>query len=181
MLINNAVPYFNTPQINAGGIPSPVSAQPEKMSYYSPGVIVEISQQAKDAYNKSALNATGEVQKISSAQEIEGCQTCKNRKYVDESNDPSVSYQTPTHISPEQSAGKVMSHEREHVSNEQSKAQQKDRVVVSQTVSLSTAICPECGKMYISGGVTRTVTADSNKPEPQTGNNDSVNSYGDST
>ena len=58
-----------------------------------------------------------------------------------------------------------MSHEREHVSNEQAKAQRDDRRVVSQTVTLSMSTCPECGRVYISGGVTRTVTAKDNSKE----------------
>jgi hypothetical protein len=58
-----------------------------------------------------------------------------------------------------------MSHEREHVTNEQARAQRDDRKVVSQTVTLSTAVCPECGRVYVSGGVTRTVTANDNSDE----------------
>ena len=41
---------------------------------------------------------------------------------------------------------------------EQAKAQQEDRKVVSQSVTYHTDICPECGKTYVSGGTTRTVT-----------------------
>ena len=95
------------------------------------------------------------------------CQTCKNRKYQDGSSDPSVSYQAPTHISPNQAGAAVAAHEGEHVAHEQAKAQQEDRQIVSQTVSLSTSICPECGRVYISGGVTRTITASKpdNSPE----------------
>jgi NMD protein affecting ribosome stability and mRNA decay len=55
----------------------------------------------------------------------------------------------------------VMAHEQEHVSNEQAKADREGREVVSQTVSVSMAMCPECGRMYASGGETRTVTKDS--------------------
>ena len=36
--------------------------------------------------------------------------------------------------------------------------------MVSQSVTLHTDICPECGKVYISGGETRTVTKAN--PEP---------------
>jgi ribosomal protein L32 len=165
MRIESVLPYynFNTLQSPVNKVSDPV--QPQNTGYYGPGVIVEISQQAKDA---SKAQSSSEVKGISEAMEIKECQTCKNRKYVDGSSDPSVSYQSPTHISPEQSASKVMAHEREHVTNEQSKAQKEDRKVVSQTVSLSTAICPECGKVYVSGGVTRTVTAaDKNKFESQ--------------
>jgi hypothetical protein len=87
------------------------------------------------------------------------CQTCKNRKYQDSSSDPSVSYQSPTHIAPNQAGAAVASHESEHVAHEQAKAEREGRKIVSQTVSLSTSICPECGRIYISGGVTRTITA----------------------
>lgn len=70
-----------------------------------------------------------------------------------------VSFQTPTRIAPEQAASAVRGHEQEHVVREQAKAQREDRKVVSQSVTLHTDICPECGKVYISGGTTRTVTA----------------------
>lgn len=86
------------------------------------------------------------------------CQTCKERKYQDGSNDPGVSFKTPTNIAPEAAASAVRGHEQEHVSREQSKAQQEGREVVSQSVTIHTAICPECGKVYVSGGTTRTTT-----------------------
>lgn len=96
-----------------------------------------------------------------SAQEVmeEGeCQTCKERKYQDGSDDPGVSYKTPTNIAPEAAASAVRGHEQEHVSREQSKAQREGRDVVSQSVTIHTAICPECGRVYVSGGTTRTTT-----------------------
>lgn len=71
------------------------------------------------------------------------CQTCAERRYVDGSDDPSVSFKTPTQIDPEQSAAMVMSHELEHVANEQANAEQEGREVVSQSVKLHSAICPE--------------------------------------
>lgn len=92
------------------------------------------------------------------------CQTCEKRKYQDESDDMGVSFQTPTNISPEQAAAAVRGHENEHVVREQAKARMEDRKVVSQSVTLHTDICPECGKAYISGGTTRTVTAADSKP-----------------
>ena len=61
-------------------------------------------------------------------------------------------------IAPEAAASAVRSHEQEHVSREQSKAQQEGREVVSQSVTIHTAICPECGRVYVSGGTTRTTT-----------------------
>lgn len=88
---------------------------------------------------------------------IEECQTCKNRKYKDGSNENDVSFKTPGHINPENSMAKVMSHEKEHVSNAFEKANKRNGEVVSATVTLKTARCPECGRSYVSGGVTNTM------------------------
>lgn len=86
------------------------------------------------------------------------CQTCESRKYTDGSNDPGVSFKTPTAISPEKAASAVRAHEQEHVTREQADARREDRKVVSQSVTYHSAICPECGSVYTSGGTTRTVT-----------------------
>lgn len=164
MRINGYSSYFNNDsfQFATGKIPN---SQPLNKNSYSPGVIVEISQQARDYQEK--IQADKGIKETAAAEETQECQTCKNRKYVDGSSDPSVSYQTPQKISPDQAAGRVRAHEREHVSNEQEKAQKEDRKVVSQTVSLSTSICPECNKIYISGGVTRTITKNDTEPVAQ--------------
>lgn len=109
----------------------------------------------------AAAQAGQKAEETKSAQEVmeEGeCQTCKERKYQDESDDPGVSYQTPTNIAPEQAAAAVRGHEQEHVTREQAQAQRDGREVVSQSVTMHTAICPECGKVYVSGGTTRTTT-----------------------
>ena len=95
----------------------------------------------------------------------ESAETCEKRKYQDGSDDSTVSFQSPTRIDPDMVASAVRGHEMEHVAHEQAKAQQEDRKVVSQTVTLHTDICPECGKAYISGGTTRTVTKAN--PQPQ--------------
>lgn len=86
------------------------------------------------------------------------CQTCKNRKYQDGSDDPGVSYKSPTTIDADMANAAVRSHEREHVGREQFQAEQEGREVVFQTVTIHNAICPECGRIYVSGGTTRTVT-----------------------
>lgn len=109
-------------------------------------------------------DAEGGVEGIRETAKEGECQTCKERKYQDGSDDSGVSYQTPTHISPEQAASKVRGHEMEHVYREGAKAKREDRKVVSQTVTLHTAICPECGRAYISGGTTRTTTAAAKTP-----------------
>jgi hypothetical protein len=94
------------------------------------------------------------------------CETCKNRKYQDGSDDPGVSMKTPTKISPENAAAAVISHEFEHVFREQDAAAQEDREVVSQSVQIHTAVCPECGRVYVSGGRTYTVTKEKDDFEP---------------
>ena len=121
---------------------------------------VELSVRGRIQYlSQEELDA--EVEKAKSPQEVmeDGeCQTCKERKYQDGSNDPGVSFKTPTNIAPEQAAAAVRGHEQEHVVREQAKAQRENREVVSQSVTYHTAICPECGKTYVSGGTTRTTT-----------------------
>ncbi len=91
------------------------------------------------------------------------CRTCESRKYVDGSDDAGVSFKTPTHISPESSGAAVMSHEQEHVSREGAKARREGRNIVSQSVQIHTDVCPECGRAYISGGKTTTVSKSDNK------------------
>jgi len=165
MRIDSAMPNSNLDIYQSAARKASALAQPQNANYSGQGVIVEISQEAKDYNNLNKLKGPNGIQKVSEIGEVEECQTCKNRKYVDESNDPSVSYQSPQHISPGQSGAKVAAHEREHVTNERAKAEREDRRIVSQTVSLSTSVCPECGKVYVSGGVTRTVTAGEKKTE----------------
>ena len=95
----------------------------------------------------------------------EECQTCKNRKYKDGS-DEMVSFKSPTHISPESAASAVRAHEQEHVTNAYSKAAAKNGKVISASVSIHTAICPECGRTYISGGTTHTQIKYYNEDNP---------------
>ena len=92
------------------------------------------------------------------------CETCANRKYQDGSDETDVSFQTPTHISPSIAATVILGHEHEHVAN----AYEKERMssvdhnhmhahVDQASVKLKVDICPECGRVYFSGGVTNTV------------------------
>ena len=110
---------------------------------------------------KEETTPGGTAQGAESAQEAlqaGECETCESRKYQDGSDDMGVSFQTPTNIKPEQAASAVRGHEMEHVVREQAKADREGRKVVSQNVTMHTEICPECGKSYVSGGTTRTVT-----------------------
>jgi hypothetical protein len=128
-----------------------------------PAIVVDISPEGWEAYSR---NKTSETQGAAALAATE-CQTCKSRRYQDVSNDSSVSFQSPTHIDPSQAASAVAAHEREHAANEQLKADQEGRDIVSQTVRLHTSICPECGRVYVSGGETRTVTAEKQEnPQP---------------
>lgn len=86
------------------------------------------------------------------------CQTCKNRRYQDQSDDSGVSFQTASHIDPSAAYSAVRSHENEHVARNKTQAEQHGQKIAYQTVTINRAICPECGRSYVSGGVTHTVT-----------------------
>ena len=93
------------------------------------------------------------------------CETCKNRKYQDGS-DEMVSFKSAAHIAPEAAASAVRSHEQEHVSNAYQKAATNNGKVVQASVSIHTAICPECGRSYVSGGTTHTQIKYYNEDNP---------------
>lgn len=97
------------------------------------------------AENDPLAKATGKVE----------CETCKNRKYQDGS-DENVSFKSPGKISPGESASRVRAHEQEHVANAFTKAADKGGKVLQASVALKTAICPECGRSYVAGGTTTT-------------------------
>lgn len=84
------------------------------------------------------------------------CQTCKNRKYKDGS-DEMVSFKSATHLDPGQAGAAVRAHEGEHVSNAYKKAAQGNGKVLRASVAIHMSICPECGRSYVSGGVTNTL------------------------
>ena len=116
--------------------------------------------------NSGAVTATGEPKPIvnpGESNEVQPgkksspaqCQTCKNRKYQDGSNEM-VSYKSATHISAQASLGRVMAHEQEHVSNAHAKAAKSGGQVMQASVSIKMAICPECGRAYAAGGTTTT-------------------------
>lgn len=86
------------------------------------------------------------------------CQTCKNRKYRDGSDDPGVSFKSPEKIAPANAEAVVRGHEYEHVNRNQAKAAREDKEIVYQSVVIKHGICPECGDTYVTGGQTTTVT-----------------------
>ena len=111
--------------------------------------------------NPAKSAAEGDEEAASSGE----CETCKQRKYQDGS-DEMVSFKTAQHISPESAAARVRAHEQEHVSNAYAKAAIGNGKVISASVSIHTAICPECGRPYVSGGTTRTQIKYSDEKNP---------------
>lgn len=104
---------------------------------------------------REAHMSQADIKRLERSGQIE-CETCKNRKYQDGS-DEMVSFKAPGHISPSASASRVMSHEREHVANANAKvAQNENAKLIQASVTLHTAVCPECGRTYVSGGETTT-------------------------
>lgn len=103
----------------------------------------------------------------------EECQTCKERKYQDGSNE-NVSYKAASHISPNAAGSAVRAHEGEHVSNAYTKAAQNNGKVISASVSIHTSVCPECGRTYVSGGTTNTMIRYSDESNPYQQNQKSL-------
>ena len=118
-----------------------------------------------NSYNKydNSDNPKVDDNKQSTSQE---CETCKNRKYVDGSNDVGVSFKSPTHVSPEAASAAVRAHEGMHVSNAFDRASQNNGKVINASVSIHTSVCPECGRTYVSGGTTNTQIKYYNESNP---------------
>ncbi len=117
---------------------------------------------------KTDENGHKSLGKFKDGFEKEECQTCENRRYQDESNDNGVSFQSPTKLSKGEAAAAVKGHEMEHVNRNKAKAEREGKEIVSQTVTIKTGICPECGEQYVAGGETRTTIRgkyDVGKPE----------------
>jgi len=108
-------------------------------------------------FNAEEINLPGDGKPAEGIEEDDHkCETCENRTYVDGSNENDVSFKSPGHIAPESAASRVMAHEYEHVRNAYQEDKEEGKELVSVSVSLKTAICPECGKTYVAGGETRT-------------------------
>lgn len=118
-----------------------------------------------DADNKDESGKKGAVDADDRSKTKE-CQTCKNRKYVDGSNEANVSFKNAAHVSPEAASSAVRAHEGQHVSNAYNKAATQNGEVVSASVRVQTSVCPECGRSYVSGGVTDTQIRYYNESNP---------------
>ena len=146
-------PYFQT------------TAAPAAIFFNADGDSVQFSLPAlnksmlpENPYIKSMQPEEPNTERIAPLDPNSECETCANRKYVDGSDDASVSYQTPTNISPNMAAAAVASHENEHVRNEQAKASRDGREIINQSVTIHYDTCSECGRQYVSGGTTRTTS-----------------------
>lgn len=145
------------------------------MTPYSVGLGNQNARQAEES--KPVVNP-GESDKVSPGKKSSPaeCQTCKNRKYQDGSNESDVSFKAPTHISPGSSTGAAMAHEQMHVSNAYEKASKNNGKVLQASVQLKMAVCPECGRVYCAGGTTTTKIA--YKSDQYSQNRKSVESLG---
>lgn len=160
-----AMPATVAPEIAAPAVSAPTEVEapdggvilqfstgnvPKSGNYTSEGVPVEDSKRIQ-------------MDKARMKNESEPCQTCAERKYQDGSDDAGVSFKAATNIAPGAAASLVRAHEQEHVSREGSKARDKGLNAMS-SVTIHTSICPECKKVYVSGGTTVTqVQADPSK------------------
>ena len=121
-----------------------------------------------------------EAKKVGRASSPEECETCKNRKYIDGSNE-NVSFKSAAHVSPNAASTAVRAHEGEHVSNAYTKAAENNGKVVNASVAIHTSICPECGRTYVSGGTTNTTIQYANENNPYQANKkalDAINFIG---
>lgn len=127
---------------------------------YSDSQIRRIAGPTVSPMEESALRS-GQPGKVNKAE----CETCKQRKYQDGSNE-NVSFKSAQHISPTAAGSRVRAHEQEHVSNAYTKAAQDGGKVLQASVAIHTAVCPECGRTYISGGTTTTKISYKNEKNP---------------
>lgn len=144
------------------------------MNPYAAGAGYSPSASASSETGKPLVNP-GESTRVSPGRKSSPaeCETCRNRKYQDGS-DEMVSFKSAAHISPQASASKVRAHEQEHVNNAYSKAAKAGGKVLAATVTLKTAVCPECGSSYVAGGTTATRIQYPNESNPYTKNRKSA-------
>ena len=141
-------PYLNSPSLDLSNAGNSQVVKDLKAQGKSPEL-------AKNYKSERAAKRAGVVE----------CETCASRKYKDGS-DEQVSFKSAQHISPEAAAARVRGHEAEHVSNAYDKAKEAGGKVLNASVSIHTAVCPECGRTYVSGGTTHTQIKYPNEDNP---------------
>jgi len=106
------------------------------------------------------------------------CETCAARQYQDGSNDVGVSFKNGGHISPQNAFAVVNSHEQEHVQEAKERASfDESTEFIGSSVRIFVSTCPECGRVYVSGGETRTVEGHSSHSQEINMNNPAVAFY----
>lgn len=162
----------------AGSVNAASSASQTGSAQSSGSTSANASASGTAASSSASANGSGSAAEViinpgQSTEKIPGhksspaeCQTCKNRKYQDGSNESNVSFKSAQHIDPSSAYSEVSAHEGEHVANAYNKANKRNGEVVSCNVSIHTAICPECGRIYVSGGTTSTQIKYPNESNP---------------
>lgn len=135
-------------------------AQQAQQIYQARSIAQNIAADNKQAANQSVKGLDKSAKRDGFEGECPACQCekCRSRRYQDGSNDSRVSFQMPTVMDPVKARSRVMSHEMEHVRSEQHKAKKENKVIVSQSVRIMNDRCEECGRNYVKGGFTRTIT-----------------------
>lgn len=134
--------------------------------YGSYGGVSEIQKKALEGTPREIPDNAAERQdKIAKTTGTQECETCKNRKYQDGSNE-NVSFKSASHVSPTAAGSAVRAHEGEHVANAYDKAEESGGKVLQASVKIQTAVCPECGRTYVSGGTTTTRIRYGNEDNP---------------
>jgi len=142
--------FMNTPVRVAAPAAPAASAAPAAATYpvFVPMIspfgtdmdVLTISPEAQTRYD-AHVDAMGGV-----------CNTCATRVYV--CSDGGVSRPTPGGA-----AAYVVAHERAHLAEDRAEAHADGNRVVSQSMSIFSATCPECGIIYVSGGEARSTIA----------------------
>jgi hypothetical protein len=124
-------------------------------------------------YARANINAINEAAAEAAAEDVHEfcgeCETCRNRVYQDDSLDGGVSFQQAAHVHPNQAATAVIGHEREHQGREARFAQEDGREIILNDIAIFTSLCIECGRVFVSGGETRTITRGNTAPESEGG------------
>lgn len=123
---------------------------------------------------RTAVADSDDIKKAGRKSSPSECQTCKERKYQDGSNEGNVSFKSAAHISPDAAGAAVRAHEGEHVTNAYNKAEKGNGKVINASVSIHTSVCPECGRTYVSGGTTNTMIKYSDESNPYQQNQKSL-------
>ncbi len=148
------------------GAPSGIPGEENEAKILTPAEEKEQEEREQEARERIGItDPKGIIDPLKKKDPTEECETCKKRKYQDGS-DEMVSFKSAAHISPESAAARVRAHEQEHVSNAYKKAAKGNGKVISASVSIHTAVCPECGRTYVSGGTTQTQIKYYNEDNP---------------